>query len=105
VARSGIPGRVPRGFVRLVLVALVLPACAPPTQVQKAGLDQDIARDINWELRKDRRLEEVSAYCIDRVVTLEGHVSDPPSLEEALRIARAYSRGAPVVSNLDLRPR
>jgi hypothetical protein len=102
-ARTG--GHVLWEAGRLALVALVLPACAAPTQVQKAGLDQDISRDINWEFRKDRRLDEVSAYCIDGLVTLEGHVSDPPSLEEALRIARAHSRGARVVSKIDLRPR
>lgn len=84
---------------------LLLPACSPGTLIQKAGADQDIARDINWELRKDPRFELVSASCIESLVTLQGRVASKPIEEEALRLAESRSHGARVVSKLEIRPR
>ena len=80
--------------------------CGPTTAVQKAGLDQDIARDINWELRKHRpRLDDVTAYCVEGVVTLQGRVDSKKVESEALEVASVHSRGCLVVSKLDVRPR
>ena len=97
----------PIGFlsVCLCLCGFLLPACAPHTPIQKAGADQDIARDINWELRKDSRFEQVTASCVEGTVTLQGRVASKPVEEEALRLAESHSRGARVVSKIEIRPR
>jgi osmotically-inducible protein OsmY len=89
----------------VLILAFALPGCAPSTPARKAGTDQEIAKDINWELRKDPRLEGVTAYCADGRVTLEGRVSDRAAADEALRLARRRARGGEVVDKLDVRPR
>lgn len=93
--------------VRLVLPFLVflLPACAPKTPVQSAGVDQEITRAILWEYRKHPALADVRVSCSNHVVRLEGRVPDRPALEEALRIASRHCRGAEIDSRLAIMPR
>lgn len=93
------------GVVLLVLLAIAQPACGPKTQVQKAGLDQDIARDISWELRKEPRFADVNVFCAEGAVTLQGRVDSKAVEEEAVRIAGSRSRGGRVESKLEIRPR
>jgi len=87
------------------LVALLLPGCAARTQVQKAGADQDIARDVSWELRKDARFSDVNAFCAQGVVTLKGRVDTKGAEADAIKTAESSSHGGRVVSQLEIRPR
>jgi len=84
---------------------LLVPGCAPSTPVRKAALDQDIARDVNWELRKDSRFAEVNASCIAGTVTLKGRVDSKAVESDAVTRAGSASRGARVDSELEIRPR
>lgn len=93
------------GVALLVLLAIAHPGCGPRTEIQKAGLDQDIARDVNWELRKEARFADVNAFCAEGVVTLQGRVDSKAVEEDALRVAQARSRTGRVVSKLQIRPR
>ena len=84
----------------------LLPGCAAKTEVQKAGSDQDIARDVSWELRKDRRFElAVNVFCVEGTVTLTGRVDSREAEADAIRVAQSRSRGGRVVSKLEIRPR
>jgi osmotically-inducible protein OsmY len=107
VSNGQVPNR--RSQTAAVLVAafaaIFLSGCAPSTPVQKAGHDQDIARDINWELRRDIRFTSINAFCIQGVVTLEGRVDNKQAESDAIQVANAYSRGAHVVSKLEVRAR
>ena len=95
-------GRI--GLPALFLVAMA--ACSSPaTAGARAGADQEVARSINWELRKDPRFAEVVAYCVDGVVRLQGRVADAAAAQDALRLARARARGGQVLLQLDVRPR
>ena len=73
--------------------------------MQKAGSDQDIARDVSWELRKDSRFADVTVFCTEGVVTLQGRVENRIAEAEAVRVAESRSRMAKVVSRLEIRPR
>ena len=90
-------------FAALALLAALLPACAPRTAVQSAGIDQEIARDILWEMRRDPRLKDVRVTCFDEAVTLEGLVADPPARQAAEDLAR--SRASKVVNKIAIKPR
>ena len=91
--------------VSLCLCGFLLLGCAPRTDVQKAGTDQDIARDISWELRKDARFEALNVFCGEGTVTLTGRVPSKEAEADALRIAGSRSRGLRVVSTIEIRPR
>ena len=101
----GRPGKALLGGLLAALAASTLLSCGPRTPVQKAGEDQEIARDISWELRKDPRLEDVSVSCVDGVVTLSGRVDGQADSEKALDLAESWGRGAQVVNRLEIRPR
>ena len=88
-----------------ILASAVLPACAGTTQVQRAGADQEITRDIRLRYREDPRLERIDITCVARVVTLEGRVDDRLAHEDALRIARDVARGGEVISKIVVQPR
>lgn len=91
-----------------LLAALVLvPACAPLTEDQSAGLDQEICRDILWAFHQDStgRFREVRVTCVDQVISLDGRVADAASAQEALRLARSKARGASVTSRLSIKPK
>ena len=81
------------------------PGCGPRTEIQKAGLDQYIARDVSWELRKEPRFADVTVFCAEGLVTLQGRVESRAVESEALRVAESRSRMARVVSKLEIRPR
>lgn len=92
-----------RRLAALVAVALLLPACAPKTAVQAAGADQEIARDILWELRRDPRLKDVRVTCFEEIVTLEGLVADPAARQAAEDLARSHA--SKVLNKLTVKPR
>jgi osmotically-inducible protein OsmY len=73
--------------------------------VEKAGRDQDITRDIRWELRKDRRFDTVSVACVEGVVTLEGRVDTKQAESDAVQVAISQARGSHVVTKIEIRPR
>ena len=92
-------------MVGVSALLLLLPSCSSTTAIQKAGSDQDISRDIRWELRKDSRFELVTATCAEGVITLEGRVASKTEEGEALHLAEAHSHGYRVVSRIEVRPR
>lgn len=95
-----------RAALALALAA-ALPACGPVTTVQKAGVDQEITREIRWRMRQDPRdrFGDVWANCIGLKVTLVGRVATPQDAQEAYQIALSLCRGAEVVSQIEVRPR
>ena len=103
--RTGRPGWVLRRLAAAAVFALAIAACAPKTAVQKSGEDQEIARDISWEMRKNPRLEGVIVFCMDRTITLTGRVDREADSNTAYNIALSHGRGAPVVNRLEIRPR
>lgn len=97
--------RMARGALVALLAAAALPACAPRTASQSAGLDTEIARDVQWRLRYDRKFENVIAVCVNMKLTLVGRVATPQDAEEARGIALSLGRGAEVISQLEIRQR
>ena len=91
----------------IVLLGLLLcgPACAPKTSAERAGIDQEIARNILWRFHGDSRFSNVRVICEERVITLEGRVNDPQTAADAVRIATSEARGGKVESRLDTRLR
>jgi voltage-gated potassium channel len=89
------------------LVVAALSACAAKTPSERAGIDQEIARDILWRYREDRagRFRDVRVTCEDRQVTLEGRVPDAVAATEAIQIALAEARWGRVDNRLEVRPR
>jgi osmotically-inducible protein OsmY len=79
--------------------------CASPTQIGKAANDQDVARDVSWELRKDARLSDVTVGCAGGTVTLKGRVDSRAAEADAVRIAQSSAHGGRVISELEIRPR
>lgn len=94
-----------RGGVLTLLVLAAASCSSPASPTSRAGADQEIARAINWELRKDPRFADVVAYCVDGVVRLQGRVADAAAARDALELARARARGGHVLLQLDVRPR
>ena len=93
------------GAALLLLLVLLQPGCGPRSEVQKAGLDQDIARDVSWELRKDPRFSDVNVFCSEGTVTLQGRVDSRAIEADAVKAAESRSRSARVASKLEIRPR
>ena len=91
----------------LLLLVLLAPACATKTTAEQAAIDQEIARNILWRYREDRagRFRDVLVTCVDRLITIEGRVSDAKSAADALQIAMTEARGGKVDSKLSVRQR
>ena len=90
----------------LLLGLLLLGSCAPAQPSRRMAEDQDITRDILWELRKDPRMSAVRVTCVERVITLEGTVPDRSTLDDAVRVAtQKAGLGARIVSSLVIRAR
>ncbi len=60
---------------------------------------------MSWELRKESRFADVNALCTEGTVTLQGRVDSKAAEEDAVRVAQSRTRGARVVSKLQIRPR
>ena len=90
-----------------VLLGLMLcgPACTSKTPAERAGIDQEIARNILWRFHKDARFSNIRVISEDRTITLEGRVDDAKTAADALQIARSEARGGAVESRLEVRPR
>ncbi|HEX7901817.1 MAG TPA: BON domain-containing protein [Planctomycetota bacterium] len=90
----------------LICGVLLLSACAPSTPATRTADDQDLTRDLLWELRKDPRFADVRITCYDRTVTLAGTVSDRAAQDEALRLATQKAPvGTKIVNTLVLKRR
>jgi osmotically-inducible protein OsmY len=91
----------------ILVAALCLSACAAKTPSERAGIDQEIARNILWRYREDRaaRFRDVRVTCEDREIVLEGRVTDAKAATDAIQIALSESRGGKVDSRLEVRPR
>ena len=104
--REATPPRGGRGeFLLLLSLILLLSSCGPSTPARRVADDQDITRDILWELRKDPRMAAVRVTCVERTVTLEGTVPDRAALDEAIRVAALKAGGARLLSSLVIRAR
>ena len=91
------------GLIPAVFLAF-LSGC-PSTPIERSGTDMEISRDIKWELRKDKRFEDIRVTCINRLVTLKGRVDDKQAVDDAFTIARSLARGATVLPRLLIRAR
>lgn len=91
----------------LLLLLTSLPGCAAKSASEQAGIDQEISRNILWRYHQDPggRFRDVSVTCEDRVILLEGRVSDAKAASDAVQIALLESRGGKVDSRLDVRLR
>jgi hypothetical protein len=91
----------------LVLLLTALPGCAAKSASERAGIDQEIARNILWRFHQDPggRFRDVRVTCEDREITLEGRVSDAKTASDAIQIALLESRGGKVDSRLEVRLR
>jgi osmotically-inducible protein OsmY len=91
----------------LLAAALCLSSCAAKSPAARAGVDQEIARNILWRYREDPagRFRDVRVTCEEREITLEGRVADAKAAADAIQIAMSESRGGKVESRLDVRPR
>jgi osmotically-inducible protein OsmY len=91
----------------LLAALLLVPACAPLADHERAGLDQEICRDILWAYQQDptSRFREVRVTCVDQAVLLEGRVDTLASAKDAFQIARSKARGAAVTSRLNVQPK
>jgi hypothetical protein len=89
----------------VALAAWTIPACAPRTPIQRAGEDQEIVRDICWELRKEPRFDNVAVFCVDHVITLSGRVDLKTFSDQSYNIALSKGRGAQVVNRLEVQAR
>ena len=96
-----------RTWALLLAIALLGPACASKTSSEKAGVDQEITRNILWRYREDpaKRFVDVRVLCEGREILIEGRVSDDGAARAALNIATTNARGGRVISNLIVRPR
>jgi osmotically-inducible protein OsmY len=94
-----------RPAVVLLSLMFLSPACTPTSSSERAGIDQEIARNILWRFHGDSRFGDVRVLCEDRAITLEGRVDDQKAVADALQIARSESRGGKVESRLEIRPR
>lgn len=97
--------KVARRSVVLLGLLLLAPGCATKTSAERAGIDQEIARNILWRFHKDIRFADVRVTCEDKLITLEGRVPDAKSATDAIQIALAEARGGKVDSRLVVRPR
>lgn len=99
--------RIGRRSALLVLLVAGLAGCSSKSASQRAGIDQEIARNILWRFHQDpsNRFRDVQITCEERVITLEGRVSDPKAAADAIQIALGESRGGRVDSRLEIRPR
>ena len=91
----------------LALAILMIPGCAAKTSSERAGIDQEIARNILWQYHQDsaNRFRDIQVTCVDRIVTLEGRVNDPQTAKDAAQIALSEARGGTVSSKLEVRRR
>ena len=89
------------GLIPAVFLAF-LSGC-PGTPIERSGTDMEISRDIEWELRKDKRFEDIRVTCLNHLVTLKGRVDDKQAVDDAFNIARSLGRGATVLPRLLIR--
>jgi hypothetical protein len=97
--------KVGRRTVLLLALALLGPGCKAKSTAERAGIDQEIARNILWRFHKETRFADVRVVCEERVVTLEGRVPDAKTAADAIQISLAEVRGGKVDSRLEVRPR
>ena len=95
-----------RPFLLLMMLA-ALAGCSAKSPSERAGVDQEIARNILWRFHQDpsNRFRDVQVTCEDRVITLGGRVSDSKAAADALQIALSESRGGKVDNHLEVRLR
>lgn len=94
--------------MRIALLSLLAVAigCGGPRRSEDAQVrDEEITRDIVWELQRDERFADVRVTCKDGVVSLDGIVTDEDDRDWAKRLAGRISGVRDVQSRLRLRSR
>ncbi|HLY09009.1 MAG TPA: BON domain-containing protein [Planctomycetota bacterium] len=91
------------GVLLLVLAGIL--GCSSKSVSERASIDQEIARNILWRFHQDssNRFRDVRVTCENRVITLEGRVSDSQTATDAIQISLNESRGGKVDSRLEIR--
>ncbi len=67
--------------------------------------DQEIVRDIKWQLQKEPRFAEVLVACEGRVVTLTGRVTSAPASADAEKLAAGTRDVGRVVNKVEVKPK
>lgn len=92
--------------VAVVLLLAVAIGCAGPKRSEDPKIrDEEIARDVLWELHGNERFAEVRVTCKEGVVFLDGVVTSETDREGARRVAWGVSGVQEVQSRLRLRSR
>lgn len=90
----------------LCLVVALLVGCAGPRRSEDPQVrDEEICRDVAWELHGDDRFADVRVTCKRGVVYLSGVVTDEADREQARRRAWSVSGVEEIKSSLRLRSR
>ena len=90
----------------LFLVVATLVGCVGPRRSDDPQVrDEEICRDVAWELHGDDRFSEIRVTCKKGVVFLDGVVTDESDREQARRKAWGVSGVEEVKSSLRLRSR
>jgi osmotically-inducible protein OsmY len=94
--------------MRVILAAalMTVAACGGPKRSEDPKIqDQEIQRDLSWQLHGNPRFANIRISCVQGVVTLEGMVTDESDRDLARRIARDIPGVRDVKSQLQLRSR
>lgn len=90
----------------LVVALAAVAACSGPKRSEDPKIqDQEIQRDLSWQLHGNPRYADIRISCEKGVVTLDGIVTDEADNEQAQRIAWNISGVRDVRSRLQLRSR
>lgn len=90
----------------LFLVFALVVGCAGPRRSDDPLVrDEEICRDVAWELHQDDRFADVRVTCKKGVVYLNGVVTEESDREQARRRAWSVSGVEEVRSSLRLRSR
>lgn len=92
--------------IALLLLLAAAVGCGGPRRSDDPKVrDQEITRDILWELQQDERFADIRVTCKDGVVSLDGVVTDESDHDRAKSLAGRISGVKDVHSRLRLRSR
>jgi osmotically-inducible protein OsmY len=92
--------------IALLLLLAVAVGCGGPRRSEDPKVrDQEITRDILWELQREERFADIRVTCKDGIVSLDGMVTDESDHDQAKSLARRISGVKDVRSRLRIRSR
>lgn len=89
----------------LVSLAVAIGCTGPKRSEDPQVRDEEITRDIVWELQRDERFVDVRVTCKDGVASLDGIVMSDSDRDQAKSLAGRVSGVREVRSRLRLRSR